>query len=106
MARALKDAKGQSILRRIVSIYLDEEAGRLECLGKLVRARQAEELAQEAHSFGGNAVSFGGMQVRRVALELEDAARTEDWPLAEKRLLQLREASLRLKSELSQLSYV
>ena len=32
------------------------------------------------HSFGGNAASFDGNQVRRVSLELERVAREEDWP--------------------------
>jgi PAS domain S-box-containing protein len=103
--RALKDAKGRSALQKIVGIYLNEEATRLEHLEHLAAEKNVEALAQEAHSFGGNAVSFGGLQVRRTALELESAAREADWPLVAKRLRLLHSACIRLKQELSQLDH-
>jgi len=102
---ALKDNKGRSVMHRIVNIYLDEEAGRLDRLEQLIQKRQDEELAQEAHSFGSNAVSFGGLQVRRVALELENSARAANWPAVADCMITLRTACTRLKHELSQIDY-
>ena len=103
--RSLKDSKGRSVMQKIVNIYLAEEAGRLDRLEHLVAVQKTEELAQEAHSFGSSAVSFGGLQVRRIALELEDAARSANWPAVTDRMLALHHACTRLKHQLSQLDY-
>ncbi|MFT3868490.1 MAG: PAS domain S-box protein [Nibricoccus sp.] len=99
--RALKDPQGKSVLPKILGLYLNDEAGRLDRLAELANVRQGGALAQAAHSFGGDAVSFGGLQVRRCSLDLEEAARAEDWQLVEKRLHSLRSACRRLREELA-----
>ena len=63
-------------------------------------------LAQEVHSFGGNAASFGGAQVRRIALEVEDAARAQDWPTVSTRMGELNQACARLKQEIEKKNLV
>jgi len=102
--RSLRDDQGRSLLAEMVKLFLSDETERLEELARLVGARQVEELAQEVHSFGGNAASFGGAQVRRIALELEDAARTQDWASVADRMVDLREACSRLKLEIGRLN--
>jgi HPt (histidine-containing phosphotransfer) domain-containing protein len=103
--RELKDSQGRSALQRIVSLYLDAESRQLDRFDHLAQERRVEELAQEAHSFGGSAVSFGGLQVRRIALEVESAARASDWAGVTKLLAALREACGRLRVELSRLDW-
>ena len=102
--RSLQDGRGRSLLSQMVKLYLSDEAERLGRLQQLVDARQVEMLAHEAHSFGGNAASFGGAQVHRLALELETAALALDWSAAAGRLDELRLACARLKHEMERLS--
>jgi len=97
-ARALPGARGASLLPELVELYLSDEQERLARLVRLLAARKGEELADEVHSFGGNAASFGGGEVRRVALELERAARVSDWPEAKAGLARLRKACGRLRA--------
>jgi|GEM_PF-3419651 len=100
-ARNLPGLEGPSLLPELVRLYLSDEAERLERLRRLVAERTGGPLGDEAHSFGGNAASFGGMQVRRVALELERAARAEDWPGAGATLAQLEQACAHLRTEVA-----
>ena len=102
--RSLRDEKGRPLLPEMVKLYLSDESERLEQLERLAGAHQAEELAQEAHSFGGNAASFGATQVQCVALEVEDAARAHDWAAVAGRVAALRQACSRLKHEIAHLS--
>ena len=102
--RSLPGMAGPSLLPEMVKLYLSDEAERLERLERLASERQPEELAQEAHSFGGNAASFGAIQIRRVALELESAARAQNWTAVAERMIELRQACARLKGEIAQLN--
>ncbi len=104
--RSLPGIDGRSLLSEMVKLYLQDEAERLEHLEELVSQRKAEELAQDVHSFGGNAASFGGAQVRRIAMELEQAARANDWPTVTKRMTELREACLRLREAVRELNLI
>ncbi len=100
-ARELPGLKGASLLPELVEMYLADERRTLERLGQLVSERRTELLADEAHSFGGGAASFGGTQVRRVALELERVARAGDWPAVNLRWSDLKGACERLRSEVA-----
>ena len=102
--RALQDGQGRSLLAQMVKLYLSDESERLARLAHLVDSRQPDALAQEAHSLGGNAASFGAAEVRRIALELEDAALAGDWPGATRQLPELRQACARLKAEIGRLN--
>ncbi|PTX95509.1 PAS domain S-box protein [Opitutus sp. ER46] len=100
--RALPGTTGESLLPEVIALYLGEEPARLDRLAKLVADRAAKEVAAEAHSFGGGAVVFGGIGVRRASLELEAAARAEDWGQAEDRLARLNAAAEQLRAALRQ----
>jgi CheY-like chemotaxis protein len=102
--RALRGIKGSSLLPELVELYQSEEAERLERMERQIKDRDADALAADAHSFGGNAASFGAVEVRRVALELEDFVRDGAWPEAEARMAALRGACERLRAELQRLS--
>ena len=96
-ARNLPGMRGSSLLPELIELYVAEEPIRLGRLAELMAARNGAELAQEAHGFAGNAASFGGIEVRQVALELESAARDGNWPETGKRFTALREACVRLR---------
>jgi CheY-like chemotaxis protein len=100
-ARQLPGMQGASLLPELIGMYLNDEARALERLGQLVRDRREELLADEAHSFGGGAASFGGIQVRRVALELEQAVRVSDWPAVNLRWVELIAACESLRREVA-----
>jgi PAS domain S-box-containing protein len=102
--RALRDERGRSLLPEMVKLYLSDESDRLERLERLAGERQVESLAHEAHSFGGNAASFGGAQVRRHALDVENAARAQDWAAVADAMVGLRQACSRLKREIEHLN--
>jgi len=98
-ARDLPGLKGPSLLPELIEMYLADDDQVLARLGELVVARRGELLAEEAHSFGGGAATFGGMQVRREALELERVVRAGDWPAANRVWSDLRAAGERLRDE-------
>ena len=98
--QSLPGTEGPSLVRELVGIYLNEETQRLDLLNTLADTRRGEQLADEAHSFGGNAASFGGSQVRRIALKLEETARAGKWPDAQVQLNHLRAACARLRQEI------
>jgi PAS domain S-box-containing protein len=102
--RSLRDEKGRPLLPEMVKLYLSDESERLEQLERLAGERNPVELAQAVHSFGGNAASFGAAQVRRVALELEEAAHAHDWAAVAARMMELRAACARLRKEIAQLN--
>ena len=103
-ARALPGNEGASLLPELIRLYLSDEAERLERLARLAAERRKDALGDEAHSLGGNAASFGGVQVRRAALELERVARAGDWPGVSVQLVSLREACERLRAEVARLN--
>jgi CheY-like chemotaxis protein/HPt (histidine-containing phosphotransfer) domain-containing protein len=99
--RELLGAAAGALLREVTALYLGDEAERLERLDRLGAERQAAPLGDAAHSLGGNAAVFGGMQVRRAALKLEDAARAGAWTAVPAQLAELRAACARLRAELA-----
>ncbi|MEO6244180.1 MAG: PAS domain S-box protein [Opitutaceae bacterium] len=103
--RDLLGAEAATLLREVTGLYLGDEAARLDRLGQLAAERQADQLSDAAHSFGGNAAVFGGMQVRRVALDLENAARAGEWPAVSAGLAELRAACARLRAELARRNF-
>jgi PAS domain S-box-containing protein len=104
IAASLPGISGPSMLPELVELYLSDEAERLERMATLVAAKEEDSLALEAHNLGGNAAAFGGVGVRRAALELERAARAHDWSEAALRLGRLRRASSRLRASLGSLN--
>jgi CheY-like chemotaxis protein len=97
---ALPGLEGPSLLPELVRLYVNDEAGRLGGLAQLAEERQAEALAQAAHRFGNGAAALGGMEVRRVALDLERAARVGAWSAVADQLGSLVLACARLRAEL------
>jgi HPt (histidine-containing phosphotransfer) domain-containing protein len=95
-ARGLSGARGPSLLPELVTLYLEEEPARLARIRDRVTAR-SEAAAAEAHSLGGNAASFGGAEVRSVALDIEYCIRAGKWTDAEHRLVDLELACHRLR---------
>ena len=100
-ARNLPGKEGPSLLTELVRLYLSDEAERLERLQQLIAGRAGGKLGDEVHSFAGNAASFGGTQVQRVALQLERAARAEDWQGVAVTWAQLEQACAHLRIEVA-----
>ena len=94
--RALPGMRGPSLLPELVTLYLSKERSRLDSIRRLV-AERSEGAADEVHGFGGDAASFGGMEVRSLALELEADVRANDWTRANARLAELEHACARLR---------
>jgi HPt (histidine-containing phosphotransfer) domain-containing protein len=101
-ARKLPGLEGPSLLPELVRLYLSDEPERLARIGGLVLERAGEGLGDEVHSLGGNAASFGGVQVRRLALEVERHARAGDWAAVAVEWERLQLASERLRIEVVQ----
>jgi len=97
--RSLPGLRGPSLFPELVELYLSDEPERLANLTRLAAARAGKELADDAHNLAGNAASFGGVEVRRIALELERAACASDWPAVDAELTRLRLACGRLRAE-------
>lgn len=106
LIRGLPGQNGPSLLPELVRTYLAGEPMSLDGLQVRLEARQEDELAAAAHSFGGNAASIGSVGVRTAALALEDAARAGDWSGAAERLAGLRRACALLRTELERLGLV
>lgn len=102
--RSLPGLGGGSLVQELVVAYLENEAGRREQIGRLAREQNAAELAELAHAFGGEAAAFGGVKVRELALELEEAARQQDWADVERRRQDLELACTRLREEIDRLN--
>jgi PAS domain S-box-containing protein len=99
--RELLGDAAETLLREVSTIYLGDETKQLEQLERLAAERNGVALGDTAHSLSGNAAVFGGMQVRRTALDLEAAARANDWTAVPARLAELRAACTRLREELA-----
>ena len=104
VARTLPGTHGESLLPELVEMHLGNEPERLLRIARLIEARAGEELADCVHAFGGNAATFGGVEVRNLALDLERAAREADWPQVAAGMTSLREACVRLRSELARMN--
>ncbi len=103
LARSLPGLRGASLLPELVALYLSDEPERLDRIARAITERDRVGAAEQAHGFGGNAASFGGAEVRRVAVDLETAARAGDWPAADACMITLRAACGRLRSELERM---
>ena len=102
-ARALPGSTGASLLPELVGMYLGDELEHLDRIGRLIDARQSQEAADEAHAFGGNAASFGGVGVRQIALRVEREVRAGKWEDAAASMQELRHGCARLREELARL---
>ena len=103
--RDLLGDQAETLLREVVALYLCDEIERLQRLEEFARERHALPLAEGAHSLGGNAAVFGGMQVRAAALALETAARAGDWLAVPAQLADLHAACARLRAELARRNF-
>ena len=99
--RSLLGEEAEKVLHDVVALYLSDEAERLDRLDRLAAERQGKQLGDEAHSLGGNAAVFGGMHVRRVARQLEEAARAGEWKAVAGHVAELRAACAHLRAELA-----
>jgi PAS domain S-box-containing protein len=102
--RKLPGNGGPSLLPELVRLYLSDETVRLNKIEAFAAEKRGPTLAEEAHSFGGNAASFGAAQVQEAALELERVARNDDWPEVTKQLGRLRDACAILRAEIARLN--
>ncbi|MCX6952125.1 MAG: PAS domain S-box protein [Verrucomicrobia bacterium] len=102
--RTLPGLRGPSLLPELVQMYLSDESERLNRLEQLAAERAEDDLAHEAHGFGGNASSFGATKVRKISLALERAARAGDWQAVEVRMEELRAACAELRDALRRLN--
>jgi PAS domain S-box-containing protein len=98
---ALTTREGGSLVEQLIGMYLQDEEKQLTHMARLVALRQGEELGSAAHSFGGNAACFGGLEVRQVALELERRARAGAWSEADQQYQRLQQACTRLRTEIT-----
>ncbi|MFZ5496234.1 MAG: PAS domain S-box protein [Verrucomicrobiota bacterium] len=70
---------GETLLDLLIRRSLAEIPPGLARLHTLIDRQQAAELAQAAHRLAGSMASLGGVALRKVLLDLEDAARRGDW---------------------------
>jgi histidine phosphotransfer protein HptB len=63
----------------IADLFCKEAPRRIGIFSALVEARQADELAKAAHTFGGSAANLGATALRGAVGTLEASARSGDW---------------------------
>ena len=79
----LGDEDGQSILKILADIFIDEECPAcLKRIGDALQAGDHEELAEAAHKLKGGAGQLGALPLRELCAELEEKSRKADASVA------------------------
>ena len=81
----LQKARGnREFLKKLFSVYLDQQPQRLEEMGEAARNADMKALAFMAHTFKGGAATMGAELITRRAYAVELAAKAQDTALAAK----------------------
>lgn len=91
---------GPEIACAMVSNFVDDSSRLIALFRSEIAAEDWSNLALEAHSLGGGAAVFGGLEVQRIALELEGAALKQDRDAASQFTLQLEQALAQMTTQL------
>ena len=78
--RDLDPTGGDSVVREIAALYLEDTPARLRELQDAAAAGHAESFIRAAHSLKGSSVSLGVSAMRAAAERLESAARSSGLP--------------------------
>ncbi len=65
-----------SLLRELRDLFLTEAADQLSKMAEARRQSDGKALAMAAHRLKGSAVTFGAEELRRLCVELEEAAKS------------------------------
>lgn len=90
--RALDPTGGDTVVREIAAIYLEDTPTRLRELEDAANAGHAERFIRAAHSLKGSSASLGVTAMRAAAERIESAARSSGLPAGVSHLPALREA--------------
>ncbi len=90
--RALDPTGGDTVVREIAAIYLEDTPTRLRELEEAANAGHAERFIRAAHSLKGSSASLGVIAMHAAAERIESAARSSGLPAGVSHLPALREA--------------
>ncbi|HLP03323.1 MAG TPA: PAS domain S-box protein [Opitutaceae bacterium] len=95
-------ADGSPLLPRILEMFFDDAPRFVAEIRAALSERRATDLAAIAHKFAGCAGNMGGLEARRIACELEKAARKQQWEQADTLFASLEAEWIRLAAFLRQ----
>jgi HPt (histidine-containing phosphotransfer) domain-containing protein len=75
--RALDPEGGDSVVREITAIFLEDAPGRIRELESAAARGDVERFVREAHSLKGGAASLGASLVRHASERIESSTRRE-----------------------------
>ena len=76
--RALQ-TDGSNFLAELIDLFLNEAAAHVVRLREGVTTRQAPLLERASHTLKGSCGNLGAQAMSRIAAELQDASKKEDW---------------------------
>jgi HPt (histidine-containing phosphotransfer) domain-containing protein len=77
--QSLRGQRGPSLFPELVEMFRQSEARQLASIGRGIAAHDVNAVADPVHSYGGNAATLGGLEIRMIAMAVEDAARVGNW---------------------------
>ncbi len=98
--RALEQPGTDSLLNRIIKLFLDESADLQDQIGAAVAQANADALRKSAHSLKSSSANVGALQVSEISRDLEVAGRNGDLSRTESLYDALRDALGQADAEL------
>jgi histidine phosphotransfer protein HptB len=102
--RSLSPDDGDSFLKEIISIFLEDTPKRVEDLHSSRASADTPAFVRAAHSIKGSSSNLGAMELRDIAERLEHHARQHGMVEVDEQVAALEAAFLRAKAELEKLA--
>jgi len=95
---------GEPVVKKFIAVFERDEPKRLAAIRTAMLDRDAKLLAAEAHSLASTCGTLGGMEVRKRARAIEDAANRADWSTLPPKIAALESALERFRDQLHDFS--
>ncbi|HHB75087.1 MAG TPA: response regulator [Desulfobulbus sp.] len=87
----------------VINVFLQTLSGRFSDISRAVQAKDADAIAQAAHTLKGSSSQFGAEELAGLCRRMEDMGRSRNIAQAEPLLREIHRAAERLREELSRL---
>lgn len=98
--REISPGPGSTFLAEIIDLFLKEGAAYLERLREALKARDPHLLEHAAHTLKGSSGNLGAQELSRLSAELQNTAKSADWPRAEAQVAAIEHEFSRARIEL------